>query len=719
MKRIPSLAIPTTRVRYSKQSQGLSKSVKISLNSRPETKSRGLPVAALIRCCLFVPVCSHSPFSVSPFLDPPLSHGSVEPRHFIHQRSLVSSTVTSDSQPSKEGHASPAAHLRTGEISVHSSPGLQQRSQRQSEELKDEYFDELNNFHYECNELTDNYHEYEQGQGQIIVKGRLKSRIAYWKEIGAYDFILDTIENGYKIPFFSTPTPVILKNNRSALDHKSFVEQAIHDLLIRGLVVECSNVPYVVNPITVSVQNNGKKRLILDLRHVNKHLWKSKVKFEDIRVAMQYISIGSYFFKFDLHSAYHHLDIFEGHTQFLGFSWNFEGSVKYFKFKVLPFGLSSACYIFTKLTRPLIKKWRGEGKQVLMYLDDGLGVHNDYTSCHRMALEMKDDLLKCGFVPKNEKSMWLPSKQKTFLGYFIDTESGKIKIPYSRLEKLSNCIQGVERTLADKGSAHVRTVASLVGQIISMHYVLGDIVYLMTKSISIDVQKAVSWNSYIVLSKDSLSMIQFWKKNLNSLNEKAFITDFACHTIAYSDASGTGFGGYVVETPINIAHGMWSEDERLLSSTWRELMAVKRVLMSLRGRLANKHVKWFSDNQNVIRIVQRGSMKPALLDIALSIFEFCLMSNIRLDINWIPRAENQQADFLSKIVDFDDWGVSNEIFHYLDSLWGPHEIDFFADIQIINYQYFTPDFGHPMQSGLTLLRLIGMVSMGGLFHQYV
>jgi hypothetical protein len=37
------------------------------------------------------------------------------------------------------------------------------------------------------------------------------------------------------------------------------------------------------------------------------------------------------------------------------------------------FGLSSPCYICTKITRPLIKKWRGEGKQVLMYLDDGLG----------------------------------------------------------------------------------------------------------------------------------------------------------------------------------------------------------------------------------------------------------------------------------------------------------------------------------------------------------
>ena len=50
-------------------------------------------------------------------------------------------------------------------------------------------------------------------------------------------------------------------------------------------------------------------------------------------------------------------------------------NVKWFAFLVLPFGISSACYICTKITRPLIKKWRGEGKQILMYLNGGLGTH--------------------------------------------------------------------------------------------------------------------------------------------------------------------------------------------------------------------------------------------------------------------------------------------------------------------------------------------------------
>ena len=39
--------------------------------------------------------------------------------------------------------------------------------------------------------------------------------------------------------------------------------------------------PRVVNPLSVSVQANGKKRLVLDLRYVNKFLGKMHVKYED------------------------------------------------------------------------------------------------------------------------------------------------------------------------------------------------------------------------------------------------------------------------------------------------------------------------------------------------------------------------------------------------------------------------------------------------------
>jgi len=46
------------------------------------------------------------------------------------------------------------------------------------------------------------------------------------------------------------------------------------------------------------------------------------------------------------------------------------------------------------------------------------------------------------------------------------------------------------------------------------------------------------------------------------VNVKHFSTDELCQNIVYSDTSDVDFGGYIVEAPINIAHGMWFVVER-------------------------------------------------------------------------------------------------------------------------------------------------------------
>ena len=63
---------------------------------------------------------------------------------------------------------------------------------------------------------------------------------------------------------------------------------------------------------------------------------------------------------FDFKSGYHYIDIFEGHCKYLCFSWEFDGNVRYFSFRVLPFGLSTAPYICIKTMRPLVKHWRSK-----------------------------------------------------------------------------------------------------------------------------------------------------------------------------------------------------------------------------------------------------------------------------------------------------------------------------------------------------------------------
>ena len=99
-------------------------------------------------------------------------------------------------------------------------------------------------------------------------------------------------------------------------------------------------------------------------------------------------------------------------------------------------------------------------------------------------------------------------------------------------------------------------------------------------------------------------------------------------------------------------------------------------------------MKWFSDNQGVVHIVSSGSRKLHLQDGAMAIFELCFQHSIKLEMDWIPRSLNMRADFLSRIVDYDDWGVDPCILRALDASWGPHSVDCFAS----SYNALLPRF---------------------------
>ena len=117
------------------------------------------------------------------------------------------------------------------------------------------------------------------------------------------------ILNGYKIPFLSTPPRLFYSNNISALNAESFVTEEITALLDTGRIIEVTDTPHVVNPLSVSKNNDSTFRLILDLSSVNPYIFKDFVKFEDWKVMEDYVQPGDYLWKFDIRKGYHHVDI--------------------------------------------------------------------------------------------------------------------------------------------------------------------------------------------------------------------------------------------------------------------------------------------------------------------------------------------------------------------------------------------------------------------------
>ena len=80
--------------------------------------------------------------------------------------------------------------------------------------------------------------------------------------------------------------------------------------------------------------------------------------------------------------------------------------------------------------------------------------------------------------------------------------------------------------------------------------------------------------------------------------------------------------------------------------------------------------------------------------LAIKIFQFCAERSIRLEVQWIPRTENEKADYISQLVDFDDWQITHDLSQSLEQLWGPHTVDYFA-----NY-YTAKLFWNPGASGI-------------------
>ena len=517
--------------------------------------------------------------------------------------------------------------------------------------------------------------------GKIIVKGKLREHVHFWREeLKAPESVIDVIEKGYVLPLKSLPPPYRQANHQSALLHSDFVCDSISELTAAGCVKVVETTPHVCSPLSVVQNASGKKRLVVNLRYLNRYLWKQKFKYEDLRTAMLLFEKDDYLFSFDLKSGYHHVDIAQTHHSLLGFEWE----KVYYVFTVLPFGLSTACYIFTKLLRPLVRYWRMRGIRITVYLDDGLGSVSGYQRAIEASAAVRATLDSAGFVHHPDKSKWEPVHRLTWLGFVIDMAKGQLEVPQDKILALKSMVHEASH----RRSIPAKRLASIIGKIISMGLAIGPVSRFMSRSLYAVLSNRHSWSEHLELTVEAQTELKFWARCISDYNAQPLWRSPSALRLVYSDASDTGYGGYVIEHGPAIAQGQWTRSEASQSSTWRELSAVLRVLQSVIEKLRNMRVHWFTDNQNVVQILKVGSRQSKLQVLAVEIFSLTVQNHVHLEPEWIPRELNQLADQISRIVDYDDWQLNPSVFANLDSLWGPHSVDRFAscdNMQLVRF----------------------------------
>lgn len=521
----------------------------------------------------------------------------------------------------------------------------------------------------------------------------LSNFVEQWQGITSDPSILEDIK-GVKIDFSDLPcqyeVPRVYRFNSESRD---ILDAEIQSLESRGIIERTiSSVPgtYVSN-VFLRPKPNGKHRLILDLSKLNDGVVKKHFKMTHLETAINLLSRGCYMGSIDLKDAYYSVAIRGEFRKFLCFQWG----GKMYHFNALPFGLTSAPRIFTKILKPVFSNFRDNGHEGFAYLDDSFIIGRTLAECQEAIDFLSNSFVELGFKIHEEKSVLKSTKMLTFLGYILDSDTFTVRPTLGKIEKLQNKIHD----LLDDKHVSIRQAASAVGLMNDMckgiDYGLAHVKALERDKIN-SLKKAGSpqFDGRFRLSQEGEEDLRWWLTNA-PVGLRAIRAEGPSITIT-TDASKLGWGAVVNDSKTG---GRWSLEESELHINVLELMAIELGLATFFAASRGSFIRVVTDNTTAVAYVNHmGGTKSRDCDkVARRIWSWCEAKGIWLRAAHLPGVENVEADHESRnFTENTEWKLNPEIFDCLCKTWGVPEIDLFAsrlNFQIPNYCSWIPDPG--------------------------
>ena len=187
----------------------------------------------------------------------------------------------------------------------------------------------------------------------------------------------------------------------------------------------------VISPLGV-VRKCSKKKLILDLRYVNKYLRIPKFKYEDIRTVREIFSLVIGFSSLTINQGITTWTYFHPTKSFLVSTGQYKGKKSVFSFWFSHLVWCPPPLVFTKIQKALVKHWCEQGIRIFTYLDDGAGVGKNYSTASTASSIVKWEIAASGFIAHPEKCYWEPTQVGDLLGFTLNLKVAS-KFPLNAL----------------------------------------------------------------------------------------------------------------------------------------------------------------------------------------------------------------------------------------------------------------------------------------------
>ena len=494
-----------------------------------------------------------------------------------------------------------------------------------------------------------------------------------WESLGD-EVATSIMTKGYKPSLKSIPELTLQPPSSKTTSQKTItdLEEFIPNWLKRGIIREIT-APTLLHfsRIFIRLKKNGKKRPIIDLKVLNNHLNFPSFKMETVSVIAKAISTGLWACSVDIQDAYFHVPMHWEFHKFLAFKIG----NRIFVFQFLPFGLSPAPWVFTRIIKPIKSRLHTLMILIFSYLDD-------FILFAKTAVLLSDStkttlklLQSLGFAINWEKSSLTPAQEVEFLGVSWDLKNGTLSVPQEK----RNVIVARCHAILNETTATRRSLESLAGLLnFAATYIQLGRLHLLPIIAWMNLSTLCSnRDTPVLLTPRFKSLVRIWTK-------QEFLSRCVPMNISHpdismmTDASLDGWCGVLLPRKVL---GTWSPDVQHNSMNWKELMAVCLSLRKFRSTLSGKTVRVLSDNTTTVCCLRRqGSLKSEKLhSLTTSILEFCRANKITLVPEHLRGVMNVLADQGSRLKPVStEWTLDRLSFNRIAEVFPGLQVDLFA-----------------------------------------
>ncbi|XP_034272360.1 uncharacterized protein LOC117664969 [Pantherophis guttatus] len=307
---------------------------------------------------------------------------------------------------------------------------------------------------------------------------------------------------------------------------------------------------------------------------------------QSLQTILEGIRIGDLLTSIDLTEAYLHVPIHPSHRHFLRVCF----ANSHYQYRALPFGLSSAPRVFTKLMSALAAHLRTLPIRMQFYLDDLLIQSTSVERAHHDLDTTLWVLRSHGFSVNLAKSHLMPSTRIQHLGAIIDLKESRVYLSQDCLSSLRSLVRSV---MAGKGSS-LASLSQLLGKMVSC---IGIVpwAHLHCRQLQwflLPYQKRQLGTSLRIvrLPPKVLRSLQWWNSEA-LLRGREFRESH--HLVLATDASLHGWGVHLTSS---FTQGRWTRSDLAHNINWLELRAIHLALRVFTHKVQDRHVLVRIDN---------------------------------------------------------------------------------------------------------------------------